>query len=255
MVHVKAPTPSRLTACAVLIALVAVCFVVRSLPGAAVFLPILLGLLAAELDRTGGVVAVRIVKSGGRLLPAKDREHLVEEWTDHVLSAGEAGMRPVGAALSILIFAAIRLAFRLRVRRQLAGFLGFVVLGYVMVILDALGPRVQGLRRGDFHLCWRCWLRVNLRVVTACPALPLRALLWRHGSKFRPKTVSLMGAAVWIVPLAAMPVASWALDWGLVAVVILAALGSATLGRRVGSGGPEGLEQFVRRVAGIPPRR
>lgn len=73
--------------------------------------PILVGLVIAELDREGGWLAVRIVSFATLLLPHDSREEREDEWVDHVLAAGEEGLRPLFTALGIALLAAPHLAF------------------------------------------------------------------------------------------------------------------------------------------------
>jgi hypothetical protein len=73
---------------------------------ALVLAPIFVGLATTELDRSGRRIAVPLVRLASHLLPAAARQEHVDEWVDHVLAAGEEGMRPVLAALSIAFWGA-----------------------------------------------------------------------------------------------------------------------------------------------------
>jgi hypothetical protein len=75
-----------------------------------VLLPLTVALLAAELDREGGRIAVRIVDLASRVLPRHSRVDHRDEWVDHVLSSGEVGVRPGLSAIAIALIAAPRLA-------------------------------------------------------------------------------------------------------------------------------------------------
>jgi hypothetical protein len=263
MVRVKAPSPNRFTACAVLIAFVALCFAVPSFPGAAILLPILLGLFAAELDRTGGVVGVRIVRFGGRLVPARCREPLVDEWVDHVLSAGDAGLRPVGAAFSILIFAALRLAFRLRVRRRIATFLGYIVVSWMRVSEDttnmlerrfpeAYGPSPEELQV-DEPPPLRWFALAAIRSTAALPALPIGAVMLLRGRRMPCIAAYAIGVVLWVTPPMLWIV--WPPAVGMVAAVAVGVVGTSSnlLGFRLGRN-VDDLARFVRRVAGNPTK-
>jgi hypothetical protein len=83
----------------------------------AAVLPILASLLAAEIDRESGRMAVTLVRAASRLLPADRRDEECEEWLDHVLAAGEHGLLPLTRALSITIVGVPLLAIGLRIGR------------------------------------------------------------------------------------------------------------------------------------------
>lgn len=111
----KAPSPSNVTALAVLVVLLAL---VAALPHSTATGLIEAGLVAlfvTELDRSGRHLALRLVSIASYLLPRARRSDLSAEWRDYVLLAGENGLRPVIAALSVMR-GAIRLMFRYRVR-------------------------------------------------------------------------------------------------------------------------------------------
>ena len=59
-----------------------------------------------------------VVRGAARLLPARDRADLRDEWIDHVRRAGEQGLLPLTRALSIALIAAPSLAVGLRVGRR-----------------------------------------------------------------------------------------------------------------------------------------
>jgi len=81
--------------CVVLAALLIACALVTKSIVATLAGSVLCALLAIELDRSGGLIGVRLVRLASRLVPRRVRNDYADEWTDHVLSAGEAGMRPV----------------------------------------------------------------------------------------------------------------------------------------------------------------
>lgn len=98
-----------------------------------VLAPIVVALLAAELDREGGWLAVRIVYLATLLLPGASRQEHEDEWVDHVLASGEHGFRPLFSALGIAFLAAPHLAFAERWSVVGAG--------------DPLGRLLDGVRR------------------------------------------------------------------------------------------------------------
>jgi hypothetical protein len=85
---------------------------------AACVLPFLLTLLAAELDRSSGRLSRLVVRAAARVLPARDRDDLRDEWFDHVASAGDQGVLLLTRALTIALIAAPLLAVGLRVGRR-----------------------------------------------------------------------------------------------------------------------------------------
>lgn len=80
-------------------------------------LPFLATLLAAHLDRESGILARGLVGAAARLLPAERRRDELDEWLDHLESAGEHGVLPLTRAFSIALVAAPLLAIGLRVGR------------------------------------------------------------------------------------------------------------------------------------------
>jgi hypothetical protein len=120
---VKLPSPSASTATVVLAALILTAAMLPSSALTAVPYTILITLLAAELDRSGRYFGLRLVGLLSRLLPARMRRDMTDEWGDHVLTAGEQGLRPVLTALSLLP-GALQMALRYRVRAWVALYLG-----------------------------------------------------------------------------------------------------------------------------------
>jgi hypothetical protein len=92
------------------------------------------GLLATELDRSGRLLGLGIVRRATSLLPVRLREGAADEWSDHVLAAGEHGMRPVLVAVSIALLAAPRMAVRYRVRPWVAHRLGDLLYAYASTV-------------------------------------------------------------------------------------------------------------------------
>lgn len=88
---------------------------------AGVLLAVVVNLLAAELDRSGRTVGFAVVRAAGWLLPARERANWVEQWEDHVVTAGSEGLRPVLAAWHIALVAAPALALAAQRRALGAG--------------------------------------------------------------------------------------------------------------------------------------
>lgn len=86
-----------------------------------ILLPLLVALIATQVDREGGRIAIGIVTAAALLIPRQRRQEEREDWLDHVQTAGEHGLLPLTRALSIAVIAAPTLAVGLRVgRRRLA---------------------------------------------------------------------------------------------------------------------------------------
>ena len=83
-----------------------------------VLMPLLATLLGAHIDREGGRLARAVVRLASRLLPPHRRQSELDEWLDHVESAGEQGIQPLTRAISIAMFAAPFLAVGLRIGRS-----------------------------------------------------------------------------------------------------------------------------------------
>jgi hypothetical protein len=81
-------------------------------------LPVVVGLLVAHLDRESGRLSRKIVRAAARMLPPDRRDEERDEWLDHVITAGERGIRPLTRALSIAFVAAPLLAVGLRIGRS-----------------------------------------------------------------------------------------------------------------------------------------
>lgn len=106
---------AKLTAMAVLIVLL---LAAAAIPSSGVRLLVLLvvALLANELDRSGALIGVLVVRVAARLVSREHRYERRDEWTDHVLAAGADGLAPVLTALGIALLAAPRIAARTRLR-------------------------------------------------------------------------------------------------------------------------------------------
>jgi hypothetical protein len=119
------PGPHRgtLVICAALALVLVLCAVVASSSPIVAFalMPLIAGLLAIEVDRRGELLAERIVRLGGRLVPERARVDCVDEWIDHVLAADEGGLHPVWEAVQIALLAAPRIAGRRFLGRYLLG--------------------------------------------------------------------------------------------------------------------------------------
>jgi hypothetical protein len=126
-----------LAACGILLATLLACALVPSRLVELVAVPVVAGLFAIEFDRSGGVIATRIVKIAGRLLPKPARGANTDEWTDHVLATGEAGLRPVLVAMGIAMCAAPRIALRLRAGPKLGRYIvGLLAAAYGVMSAD-----------------------------------------------------------------------------------------------------------------------
>jgi hypothetical protein len=186
----KAPAPGPLTACLVLAALVAAFAALPASPLTAVLVAIFIGLLAVELDRSGRHAALRVVSLAAYLLPARIRDDMEAEWRDHVLSAGEAGMRPVLAAISI-VRAAAAFGFRYRVRVRIA--MHVMAVGAAIVDEESrlLAKRISAAHaKGHVatetgRLSWRSrWIIVVVVLAPVLLTAPLFALRPRAATKW-----------------------------------------------------------------------
>jgi hypothetical protein len=191
----RAPAPSPSTACLVLAALVTVLASVPSSTLTAVLIAISVGLLVVELDRSGRHVALRVVSLAAHLLPVRIRGDFEAEWCDHVLSAGEAGMRPVLASLSIALYA-MRLALKHRARLRAAKYVVGLFATHTAVRDAAIDvDRWNAGRIGK--LCTLC---------IVLTALPMATLLYVvRGRKAARTSVALLvagGTICWGAPFA-----------------------------------------------------
>lgn len=151
------PNPSGAAACVVLVVLLVACALMTSNPPIAlVVTPIIAGLLVIELDRSGGLFATRIVRLASVLLPKRVRREHADEWADHVLSVGEAGLRPVIAAAAIAVVAAPKIALRLRVRPAA----GRYILALFLVAIEIVRADPDERRRGSTISATKAILRL-----------------------------------------------------------------------------------------------
>ena len=151
------PNPSGAAACIVLVVLLVACALMMSSALIAVVLtPVIAGLLVIELDRSGGLFATRIVRLASVLLPKRVRREHADEWADHVLSLGEAGLRPVIAAIAIALVAAPKIALRLRVRPAA----GRYILALFLVAIEIVRADPDERRRGSTVSATKAILRL-----------------------------------------------------------------------------------------------
>jgi hypothetical protein len=77
---------------------------------------LLLSVGGNDLDRNAARVGVRIVRFAAFLIPKRERQACVEEWTDDVLAASEdgQGVRPLLKAIGIAVLGAPLLAVLVR---------------------------------------------------------------------------------------------------------------------------------------------
>jgi len=176
--------PSPLTVCALLAGAVLALANAGNHPLTLAALPVVATLLAAELDRSGGLLAVRVVRLASRALPRAVRAEHADDWKDYVLEVGEQGMRPLLAALWIAVRATPPLLFRLRVRLA-AGFairhLLIACLEYDARVEDEFARRLPARAQRNVRV---------LAVSLAVPLLPFRAVMLRYGRR-----ISLLQAA------------------------------------------------------------
>ena len=156
-----------LAACAAL-SLVLIAFTVVSWL-AIMALPVVAGMLAIELDRSGGVMARRIVWLASWLLPKRVRKDYFDEWSDHVLTAGEEGLRPVLAAIEIACVSAPQIALSLRLRPAA----GRYILALFMVAIDVARADPDEKRRGSTISTVKAILRLPALFITPILAVPV----------------------------------------------------------------------------------
>jgi hypothetical protein len=171
-----------LTACLVLAVLVTVFAVLPASPLTGVLVAVFIGLLAVEMDRSGRHVALRVVSLASYLLPTRIRGDFEAEWRDHVLAAGEEGLRPVLAAMSI-VRAAVAFGFRYRVRVRVA--MHVMAVGAAIVEQESrlLAKRISvACAKGHVstetgRLSWRSrWIMVAVVLAPVLLTAPLFAL-------------------------------------------------------------------------------
>jgi hypothetical protein len=182
----------------VLVSMLVACALIRSRV-TDVVAAVTAALLAAELDRSGRVLAVRIVRAGTYLLPTDRRTDHFDEWRDHVLTVGEVGLRPVWAALGIAFVAAPRLALTVRGQRAIAACL----LG---LIGACLGFQRELLRRADGRRGWVTYfIRVQLLQMGVFVVPVYAAVLMRARTRAVPSRLWYVGGfGLWAALIIAM---------------------------------------------------
>ena len=164
----RPPSSGRLTACAVLGLILVGCALIASATMVVLVLaPVVAGLLASALDRSGGLIATRMVRLASCLLPANVRTENGDEWVDHVMSAGEVGLRPVLIAIEIACVTAPKIALRLRLR-PLAG---RYILALFLTAIEVVRADPRERRRGSTFSLAKAVVRLG-----ALYTLPLLAL-------------------------------------------------------------------------------
>lgn len=118
------------------------------------------------------------------------------EWHDHVISAGEAGTRPVLAALSIALWAAPRMAISHRVRLRAAKF----VLGLFQTQSEVVGAVLAPLRESKK----KSKRDIHLGVVALMTALPMVTIMYplrgRRAAQYPLALLGAAGALGWLMP-------------------------------------------------------
>jgi hypothetical protein len=173
-----------LTACLVLTAILAGCAYFVSAVTATIGI-VVAALLGAEIDRSGRLIASRLVGLASLLLPEVYRRDHADEWVDQVLCAGKAGIRPVLTALGIALLAAPRIGMRLRTAGAAMKFLRAWLLAYTEFYGIELGTLPQPKRRLALLLAAGCHFLVE-------PAFVIQALIIRmRGPEARRYRVEL----------------------------------------------------------------
>lgn len=187
---------SSFVVCGALMMLLLLCTLFTSAVVLVIIAPVLVTLLGAELDRSGGRIAVHLVRMASYVLPRRVRREHADEWVDHVLREGEVGFRPVFTGLSIVVGAA-RIALRLRVRSATAELL----ITYFAAVLSTAAPRLDetgesATLRGPMRFTpfrWATWAVV-------VPLLPIQmGLIASRRRPLRPSWLFLLGVLGWLV--------------------------------------------------------
>lgn len=190
----KKRTGGDLTVCIVLLAILVACGFVAS-PFAAIVAALVAALLGAQIDRSGRLIAVRVVNLASLLLPTADRSDHADEWIDQVLCDGEAGLRPVFTALGIAFRAAPRLALRLRIGRRVFKYVGAFVLAYMEYVgIDSSNMTPPPPKKGIAALF------AAALYMCAVPGLVVAAILRiRTGRRLSRRRIPVVGAGVLIM--------------------------------------------------------
>jgi hypothetical protein len=202
--------------------------------------PLVILLFGAEIDRSGGVFAARIVNVASRLLPQSDRA-IVDEWQDHIRATGEGGLLPLFTALSIALLAAPRMAIASRWR-----FTAFSLLWSYGAACRALYPpaaataahRRPGESSGRFFLRFAVFTPRLFAVVATPLVTPYAYLKWRKPSTKAPHLPAWLQYAVGLGLVSAGSVAVVPLSesdflLSFVSVVILSVTPFAMIGTAV----------------------
>ena len=172
----RRPEQGGIAACAVLFAMLLGCALAASATLVAIVVaPVVGGLLVCELDRSGWLVARSIVRLAGRLLPQRVRQDHIDEWADHLASAGEDGLRPVLAAVKIAFVSAPRLGLRLWLRP----FAGNYILALFLATTEVVRADPDERRRGSVISAAKAVVRLN-----ALYATPLLAFVMMRRARF-----------------------------------------------------------------------
>ena len=123
---------------------------------AVVVTPVIAGLLVIELDRERRSVRDADRSARQSLLPKRVRREHADEWADHVVSVGEAGLRPLIAAIPIAVVAAPKVALRLRVRPAA----GRYILALFLVAIEIVRADPDERRRGSTISATKAILRL-----------------------------------------------------------------------------------------------
>jgi hypothetical protein len=222
----KPAPPNTLTICIALAAFAAAANLLPA-PLAVVASGLLLALLAAEVDRSGRLIALRLVRSAAKLLPSRIREGNEAQWTDHVLCAGEMGLRPVVVALWIVFMGAPRLAFRYRVRTRAAIYVGQLFLSYQDVehkVITPLRPiKPVGVRR---------LVRATATITLALPGATAVYICSGDTSRFPASLLAVIGALMWTIPIGSMALLPGGALLGYARIIVMFTF---TLGILIGS--------------------
>jgi hypothetical protein len=144
---------------------------------------LLVGLLACEIDRSGQHLSLRIVTAACLALPPTLRSDYEAQWRDHVLTAGEHGLRPLLVALSVGFRAAPALAFRYRFRPRIASHVLLMFAGFLcawVAVLSAAISVIKAMHRPPGLVNRAIWPMALLASVTVPVLLipGIRAATW-----------------------------------------------------------------------------
>jgi hypothetical protein len=144
-----------------------------------------------------------VVALAARLVPPRHRRDLIDEWSDHVLSAGEEGTRPLLVAIRIAFLAAPRIALRYRLRRRAAL--------YVVRLFDVYFEQIEQLvitpasarRDAGEAVGTRGTVVIVSRTLLAMMAsTPLYLILGRRVRNVPMPLLTILGMLITLAPLA-----------------------------------------------------